>query len=270
VTGDPGSWGTGSPERQTAIQAALAAGRLVREGFARGFTVFQKGEVDLVTEVDLASEKLVRETVLRAFPGDLFYGEEGGGRDFRKGRAWVVDPLDGTTNFAHRLPLFAVSVAFLEDGVPKAGAVYQPISDDLFVAERGGGAFGNGKPLHVGSATELIKALGVTGFPYKIHDCLDPILGYLREFMPACRGMRRTGSAALDLCYVASGVFDFFYELKLNPWDVAAGGLLVQEAGGVVTDFSGGENFLTSGELVAANSQLHPTVLGVLAKVPRN
>jgi myo-inositol-1(or 4)-monophosphatase len=249
--------GTFLAERDAAAQIAVAAGRSIRERLQSGFSVTHKGTVDLVTEADLGAERLIKESLARMFPHDSFYGEEGGGADYRQGRVWVVDPLDGTTNFAHRLPLFAVSIGFFDHGVVQAGAVYQPMSDELFAVARGGGATLNGRPIHVSATHQLIGALGVTGFPYKIQDCLDPILATLREIMPRVQGMRRTGSAALDLCYTACGIFDFFYEIRLNPWDVAAGSLLIEEAGGLITDFSGGDRFIEKSQLIASNGLLH-------------
>jgi len=244
-------------EAEFARDLSLRAGELVRKGFTEGFTVSYKGRVDLVTEVDLRSEDFIRQEIKKEFPEDSFFGEERGGNDFRRGRVWLVDPLDGTTNFAHGLKIFSVSIAFLENGEIRAGAVCQPMTDEVFHAWSGGGAFRNGQAISVSGRKQLAESFGVTGFPYEIGNYLERILNELRVILPLAHGVRRLGSASMDLCYVACGIFDFFWEWNLKPWDVAAGGLIVRESGGTVTDFANGSDFIGSGQLLASNGFIH-------------
>ncbi len=251
-------------EAKAAEKIAVAAGKMVREGFSSGYTISRKGRIDLLTEVDLASEKLIKESIQKEFSKDGFFGEEGGGADFEKGRVWVVDPLDGTTNFTHGLKIFAVSIAFFENGIVRAGAVYQPMTDELFSAWENGGAYLNGKVIAVSRRKTVSTAMGVTGFPYNIEPVFTRILKQLGSILPVAEGVRRLGSASMDLCYVANGIFDFFWEFNLKPWDVAAGGLIVREAGGKVTDFLGRPDFVSSGRLLATNGLIHEEVIGLL------
>ncbi|MBF0409640.1 MAG: inositol monophosphatase [Candidatus Riflebacteria bacterium] len=251
-------------ELQTAIQAALSAGEILMSRFRKIHDVTFKGPTDLVTEADLASEKLIREKLGQDFPNDSLFGEEIGGGDFHKGRTWVFDPLDGTTNFAHGLPIFSVSIAFCIDGIPKAGVIYLPVLNECFSCAESFGAYLNGTQINVSRRPKVNEALVVTGFPYEINSCIDEIIPSLKKMIIGSRGVRRLGSAAVDLCYVAAGFFDIFWEIKLKPWDVAAGSLLVKEAGGKVTDFSGGFHSIDRYQILATNGLLHEQAIEIL------
>lgn len=243
---------------------ARLAGALIRHNFDGASRIDFKGTTDLVTESDLASESLIRDELASCFPGEPFMGEEGGGAAFDADLVWIADPLDGTTNFAHRIPHFSVSIACCEKGETVAGAVYHPLADDMFYGWKGGGAWRNGKRIHVSAQTDLVKALAVTGFPYDPTGCLDALMARVRSVIPKTQGLRRFGSAALDLCYTAAGLFDIYWETTLKPWDVAAGFLFVKEAGGTVTDFSGRPPTLNGGEMLASNGMLHEPTLKLL------
>ncbi|HNW36220.1 MAG TPA: inositol monophosphatase family protein [Candidatus Ozemobacteraceae bacterium] len=258
---------TSTDHRFSALVAgrvARLAGKLIRHQFDGASHIDFKGATDLVTETDLASEALIRDELARQFPGDLFRGEEGGGAAIDSERVWIADPLDGTTNFAHRIPHFSVSIACCERGEPVAGAVYQPINDDLFYGWKGGGAWRNGKRIHVSTQTDPIQALAVTGFPYDPAGCLDALMARVRSVIPKTQGLRRFGSAAMDLCYTAAGLFDLYWETTLKPWDVAAGFLLVREAGGRITDFHGRPAPIDGGEMLATNGLLHDQMLNLI------
>ncbi|MCS7050275.1 MAG: inositol monophosphatase [Thermomicrobium sp.] len=251
--------------RAVAIAAALAAGRLLRERLGQVRDIQFKGAVDLVTDVDVASERLIVETIRAAFPDHALLTEEGSGDGALDAPAlWVIDPLDGTTNFAHGYPMFCVSIAFVRDGRPHVGVVYQPLLDELFVAERGVGAFLNGDRLAVSPHAELRNALLATGFPYD-RDRRRQALDAFGRFTLSARAIRRDGSAALNLAYVAAGRFDGFWEQELSPWDTAAGVLLVEEAGGRVTDYSGRPYRLGQGTCVASNGKIHEAMLVLIA-----
>ncbi len=250
--------------RAVGVAAALAAGRLLRERLGRVGEIRYKGAVNLVTEVDLASERLLVEMIRSAFPDHALLTEEGTGQGTLDAPAlWVIDPLDGTTNYAHGYPMFCVSVAFLRHGTPELGVVYQPVLDELFVAERGVGAFLNGERLHVSGHQELRTALLATGFPYD-RERRREALGVFGRFTLTARAVRRDGSAALNLAYVAAGRFDGFWEQELSPWDTAAGILLVEEAGGRVTDYAGHPYRFTQGTCVASNGLIHDAMLELL------
>jgi len=249
---------------------AREAGACLREFYAKGVETEYKGDVDLVTVADRTSEKLIRERLSAAFPEHGIYGEEGT-RDRLSGEfRWYVDPLDGTTNFAHGFPQFCVSMgleqrpaglAAQQDGTLVAAVIYDPLRDELFVAERGRGAQLNGRPMHVSRVLELGEALVATGFPSrKRHD--NPNIHFYQEFTLRSHGVRRAGSAALDLAYIAAGRMDAYWEFNLNPWDTAAGILLVEESGGCVTNFSGGKYSLDSREILASNGLFHDELLG--------
>ena len=244
---------------------AREAGARLREFFSQGVETEYKGDVDLVTIADRTVEKLIRERLAQAFPEHGIYGEEGT-RDRLQGEyRWYVDPLDGTTNFAHGFPQFCVSmglehrpagVAPDEDGTLVAAVIYDPMRDELYTAERGRGAFLNGRPLHVSRAPELAESLVATGFPSrKRHE--SPNIHFYQEFTLRSHGVRRAGSAALDLAFVASGRLEAFWEFNLNPWDTAAGILLILEAGGQVTGFTGQPFRLDSKEILATNGLIH-------------
>lgn len=222
---------------------ARQAGAILRAGYETGFRVDKKGVIDLVTEIDHRSEAFLLHSIGESFPGDAILTEESGRHD-GDGGLWYIDPLDGTVNYAHGIPLFTVSIAYARAGQVRLGAVYDPMRDELFCAERGKGATVNGRALRVSPVRELADALLVTGFPYSAW--VSPIdnLEFFGRFTKLTRGVRRLGSAALDLCYVAAGRFDGYWELTLSPWDVAAGGLIAAEAGALVTTLDGGPDYI--------------------------
>lgn len=255
--------------RATAVDAVLRAGAVQRAHFGRGLHIERKSSaLDLVTEVDLAVEREFRATIASRFPEHRVLGEEFSG-DIASvpldGPCWVFDPLDGTTNFAHGLPIFCASLGFEVDGAAQVGAVYDPMRDELFVAERGEGASLNGEPIGVSAAAEIGDAMLCTGFPYDIHKTRDAVVGLFSEFVGRARAVRRLGSAALDLCYVASGRLDGFWEAGLKPWDTCAGALMVEEAGGAVTRWDGSPYQSRANGLVATNGRVHQAMLDVLA-----
>src|SRR5688572_30272671 len=238
--------------RASAEEAARAAGRLLADRFSQERTIAFKGGIDLVTDADHASEELLLRMLRSRWPGHTILAEESGLSTGSAGSyRWFVDPLDGTTNYAHRVPHFCVSVGVEgPDGV-LAGAIYNPMLDELFSAARGEGATLNGQPLRVSATTELSHALLCTGFPYDVHERPGGPVGLLRRFIVRAQGMRRTGSAALDLAYVAAGRFDGFFEFGLKPWDMAAGSLLVQEAGGTMVRIEGAPFQVGHGDVLA-------------------
>jgi myo-inositol-1(or 4)-monophosphatase len=248
-----------------AAEIAREAGARLREFFAQGVETEYKGDVDLVTVADRTAEKLIRGRLGEAFPEHGIYGEEGTRDRMEREFRWYVDPLDGTTNFAHGFPQFCVSLGLEQrpadlksgqDGTLVAAVIYDPLRDELFTAERGRGAELNGKPLRVSRTAELAESLVSTGFPSRKRH-LSPNIHFYQEFTLRSHGVRRAGSAALDLAYVAAGRMEAFWEFNLNPWDTAAGILLVKEAGGRVTDFSGAHFRLDSREILASNGLIH-------------
>ena len=254
-------------ELEVAIAAAEAAGEVLRSGFGGEQAVRYKGEVDLVTEVDERAERVIGELLRDAFPGYGMLAEEGGRLPGEDDARWIVDPLDGTTNYAHGLPIFAVSVALERADEVVLGVVHDPIRGETYVAGRGGGATLNGEPIRVSDTEEPIRALLVTGFPYDRAD-MPAALELFGRLTVLTQGVRRLGAAALDLCYVAAGRLDAFYERGLHAWDIAAGGLILEEAGGKVTDYRGGDLDLEGGEIVASNGPLHPKLLSVIGGDP--
>src|SRR5450631_3542449 len=247
---------------------AREAGALLMQYFHQGLKIEYKGDADLVTAADRASEKLIRERISQQFPSHDVLGEEQGLNDLGGDYRWYVDPLDGTTNFAHGYPVFCVSMAVEHRASSRrvAGVVYDPTRDELFAAEVGKGAHLNGKAIHVSKAATLKECLLATGFPsHKRHK--NPNIHFYHQITLRTHGVRRAGSAALDLCNVASGRFDGFWEFNLNPWDTAAGVLIVEEAGGKVTDFKGGPFQLNSRETLASDGLLHPALLHEFAQI---
>ncbi|HEX3662241.1 MAG TPA: inositol monophosphatase family protein [Acidobacteriaceae bacterium] len=247
-----------------AAAIAQEAGALLRRYFEQGVATEYKGDVDLVTEADRASERLITERLGAAFPDHGIYGEEGVRQRIESEYRWYVDPLDGTTNFAHGFPVFCVSLGLEHrptgrsadsDGTLVAGVIYDPTRDDLFVAEKGQGAWLNGRRIHVSGTKHLAEALLATGFPSRKRHA-SPNIHFYQEFTLRSHGVRRAGSAALDLAYTACGRLDGFWEFHLNPWDTAAGALLVLEAGGIMSRFDGGPFRLDSGEVLATNGLL--------------
>jgi myo-inositol-1(or 4)-monophosphatase len=254
----------------TAIEAVVRAGDLQMAQFGGTFQIDKKGTIDLVTEVDVAVERMFRALVAERFPDHQVLAEEmGGAASAPAGPCWVFDPIDGTTNFAHGLPIFCSSLALEIDGVAEVAAVYDPTRKELFTAERGGGAFLNGTRLHVSSAARLVDAVLVTGFPYDIHTRVDEIVGLFAAFTGQVRAIRRLGSAAIDLCYVASGRLDGFWETDLNAWDIAGGALIVAEAGGRVTNLAGEPFTSRGGHVLATNGHLHQAMQDVITGFQR-
>jgi len=251
----------------TAIEIVQRAGDIQMARRESGFRIDKKGEIDLVTEVDLECERMCRALIAERFPDHDILAEElssGPGEAPRASHRWVFDPLDGTTNYAHRLPIFCSSLALEIDGHREVGAVYDPTRRELFTAERGRGAYLNGTRLRASTATRLLDALLVTGFPYDVHAKGADLVGQFGAFLGCARAVRRLGSAALDLCYVAAGRFEGFWEQHLKPWDVAAGALIVTEAGGTVTGMDGSAFDPVAAHLVASNGHVHEEMLGVI------
>jgi myo-inositol-1(or 4)-monophosphatase len=246
-----------------AAEAALCAGAIQKARFGQVLDIRHKGTIDLVTDVDKACEDAILEVIRARFADHDIVAEETHIDRTGSRHVWYVDPLDGTVNFAHGYPFFSASVALAIDGEAVAGAVYDPIKEELFTAERGGGAHVNGRPLRVSHASTLVESLLVTGFPYDIHDDVDGKLRVFRRFMAVAQAIRRDGSAALDLCYLAAGRIDGFFEERLNAWDMAAGNLLVEEAGGRVSRYDGAPLLLRNDEILASNGTLHEAMLAV-------
>ena len=247
-----------------AVRVAKDAGRLLRDRVGTRIDIDHKGSINLVTDVDLASERLIREAISTYYPRHEVLGEEGGLSDSGSEYRWIVDPLDGTTNYAHGYPIFCVSIALECKGEIELGVVYDPMREELFAAEQGAGATLNNRPIHVSKTAELMQGLLSTGFPYDIKTSKLTNLDHWANFAMNAQALRRDGAAALDLCYVACGRFDGFWELNLSPWDTAAGALIVTEAGGRVTNFSGGPFSNYKPEVVASNGLIHDRMLEVL------
>ena len=241
-----------------AIRAARNAGDLIQRSSENvgQLTINRKSQNDFVTEVDRMAEQEIIQVIKHAYPDHAILAEESGehkGNDY----TWVIDPLDGTTNFLHGYPQYAVSIALKHKGKTEVGVVYDPLRDDLFTAEKGGGATLNNRRIRVSKQSDLSVALIGTGFPFKYPQHLDAYMGMFKTLTPKTAGIRRAGSAALDLAYLAAGRLDGFWEIGLKEWDMAAGILLVQEAGGVVTDFSFNDNFVKSGNIIIGNPKMH-------------
>jgi myo-inositol-1(or 4)-monophosphatase len=249
-----------------AVETAEASGRLLKKKFGGPLAVDYKGEIDIVTEADRMSETLILENIRRRYPDHGILSEEspasGTGASFR----WVVDPLDGTTNYAHGFPVFCVSIALEKEGEVILGVVHNPMLQETFTVFKGEGAFLNGRRLKVSSVRTLSGSLLATGFPYDIRDDKNNNLDFFSRMALSAQAIRRAGAAALDLCYVAAGRFDGFWELKLKPWDTAAGWLLVTEAGGEVTDLTGAPYSLSSPHMLASNGLLHRDMIRVLER----
>jgi myo-inositol-1(or 4)-monophosphatase len=248
---------------------ARQAGQILSAGYEKDHQVDFKGTIDLVTEIDHASEEFLIKEITQTFPGHSFLAEESGASEGQTEHLWIIDPLDGTVNYAHGVPMFCVSIAYSYRGRVTLGAVYDPLRDELFTAERGKGAWLNGRPLKVSNASELLKSLLVTGFAYDVWHAERDNLDNFVKFSKITQGVRRLGSAALDLCYVASGRFDGYWELSIKPWDVAAAGLVAKEAGASVTNTYGDPAYLRPPQSVlAANPVLHGKILAQLKSTP--
>jgi myo-inositol-1(or 4)-monophosphatase len=258
----------------TAIEGALRAGRVHRRFFRQQVRIHKKGPIDLVTAADLEAEREFRDLIAERFPAHCVLGEEAGAGAEAAVAAiapapvrWIIDPLDGTTNFAHGVAFFCVSIALEIRGAVELGVVYDPIAEELFTAERGGGAWLNGARMHVSDTRELVDALLCTGFPYTVRERRRRQVEVFAAFLGEARAVRRLGSAALDLCHVAAGRFDGFWEEHLQPWDVAAAALIVQEAGGRLTRYDGTTLDPFRGETAVSNGWLHDSLLSVIQRV---
>lgn len=242
---------------EKATRSVLSAGEIIRENSRRPRNVKHKGRIDLVTDTDLAVEKFLKAELADLLPGSTFLAEETAGNAELSDLTWIIDPLDGTTNFAHGLPMVATSVALWKDGRMVLGIINLPLLGELFTAVRGEGAFLNGEPIHVSACDSLEESLIATGFPYSIAEHVDSITEALRRVLLSTQGVRRPGAAALDLAFVACGRYEGFYENCLQPWDTAAGWLLVEEAGGLVSTYDGSVFNLFSPNILAAGSGIH-------------
>jgi myo-inositol-1(or 4)-monophosphatase len=255
------------PFLNTAVAAARAAADIqlrASRNLSR-LKVQNKGPKDFVSEVDKKSEVIIIETLLEAYPDHAVVGEEGGAQGNQNAEfRWIIDPLDGTHNFIHGVPHWNISIACETQGRVLHGLVYDPVRNDLFTATRGAGAFLNNKRIRVSEVRDPAEGLVATGFPFKEGTDFDRYIAMLKDIMPVFSGMRRAGAAALDLAYVAAGWYDCFWEMKLTVWDVAAGALLVQEAGGLVTDIYGEENYMQNGHIVAGNPRMFAELLKLL------
>jgi len=247
-----------------ALEIAHGAAAILREGRGHAEQVDFKGEVDLVTEWDRRSENYILSGLRSAFPDHAMDGEESGFDHVASDYVWAVDPVDGTTNFAHGLPVFAVSIALLHLGRPIVGVVVDPVRDEFYTAEAGAGAWLNGRPIHVSRTSDLAVSLLATGFPYDLRTNPDNNISHFVNFALRSQAVRRIGSAALDLAWTAAGRFDGYWEYRLNSWDVCAGALIVAEAGGLVTDARGGDHYLDGSSIIASNGLIHEAMLQVL------
>lgn len=253
------------PSLTQLIDWARAAGAILRAGLGQEHTIDHKGEIDLVTEMDHRSEDYLIGQVRAAFPGHTIVSEEAGHLAGSSNQCWYIDPLDGTLNYAHGVPIFCVSIAYAENGRMQLGVVYDPTQDECFSAERGQGARLNGRPIHVHNQADLDQAFLVTGFPYDVRQTEFNNIELFGRMMRTSQSVRRLGSAALDLSYIAAGRFDGYWEIRLKPWDLAAGALIVEEAGGIVTAFDGSPDILQPPYgIVAANRLLHPKLVQAL------
>ena len=254
------------PMLNIAVKAAIRAGKMIYRAADNldHLTVTKKSHADYVSEVDRAAERIIVEALLAAYPSHAILAEEGGAQGESE-YVWIIDPLDGTTNFLHGVPQYAVSIGLQHNGVLTQAVIYDPTRNDLFTATRGRGAFLNDKRLRVSKRKELADSLIGTGFPYTRFEHKDAYMAIFTDVMEKTAGLRRPGAASLDLAWTAAGRFDCFFETALKPWDIAAGALLVSEAGGIVTDLAGNQNYLASGNLCAGNPFIHEQMLQVIA-----
>ncbi|MBI3599447.1 MAG: inositol monophosphatase [Nitrospinae bacterium] len=254
----------------TAVEAVKEAGRIQKERFGENFKIEHKGEINLVTEIDYQCEKVIIDIIKMEYPEHEILTEEAGSvqglppSQMEGKYKWIIDPLDGTTNYAHNYPCFCASVGLEINGDVVAGAVYNPIIDELFTSIKGEGAYLNGKRLKVSVIGDIGRSLLATGFPYDIRESKENNLNHFCNFAVRVQAIRRAGSAVLDLCYLAAGRFDGFWEMKLNPWDMAAASLMVKEAGGMITNFRGGEFSIYKGETLASNGLIHQEMIDIL------
>ena len=253
------------PELNDLEHLARGAGEILRARFGQQLHITHKSTIDLVTDADHRSEAYLLGEIRHRFPGHKIVAEESGESAGADGQVWYIDPLDGTVNYAHGLPIFSVSIGFAAEGKMRLGVVYDPMRDECFSAQAGEGAWLNGEPLCVSQASGLDQGLLVTGFPYDIRTNPENNLNHYARFALRSQGVRRLGSAALDLCYVAAGRFDGYWEIRMNAWDIAAGGLIAEQAGARVTNLAGGEDYISPPQsILAANPHVHAQMLAVL------
>lgn len=250
------------------IQISKEAGELIRNAFGKAHSIeFKTNELNLVTETDKASEKLITDFIRKKYPSHGILAEEGSEANRSAEYLWVIDPLDGTTNFAHGLPIFSVSIGLQKNGETIAGVVYDVMRDIVYSTEKNSGSFENGRRLQVSKNENLGHSMLVTGFPYDVKDNPDKAYERFIEFLKHARAIRRLGSAAIDFCYVANGAFDGFWEVSLHPWDLCAGKLIVEEAGGLVTDFDGNKIDIYSKRILGTNGSIHQKMIDVMKSV---
>jgi len=254
------------PELNSIIDWSKKAGQIIKNGFGQEHQIELKSEIDLVTEIDKQSEAYLIAEIRKRFPEHTVVGEESGTLNGHHSEStWYIDPLDGTSNYAHGVPIFSVSIAYAYRGKVQMGVVYDPMQNECFYAERGQGAYRNGQKLQVSAANSLIRSMLVTGFPYDVHTTRENNLDYFRNFLLKAQAVRRLGSAALDMCYVAAGRLDGYWELSLKAWDIAAGVLMVEESGGIVTKLDGTPFSLTPPyDIVVANPNIHSLMMDVV------
>lgn len=257
-----------NPKLKSTLMACLKdGGKIIRKAYGRAHNIRKKSAVSLVTETDMAADRAIRRIILKVFPDHGLMTEEQAAVESRSPYRWIIDPLDGTTNFAHQIPLFGVSIGLEYQGDIILAGIYNPILNELFFAEKGKGAFLNGKRIRVSKTGSMIDSLLVTGFPYDRQKKARFYLKFVQAFMQRCRGVRRLGAASIDLAYVACGRFEAYWEFNLKPWDMAAGKLIVEEAGGKVTNFEGGPvNIDLPAQTLASNVRIHKKVLKILTK----
>ena len=250
------------------IKISKEAGQLIKNSFGKDLEIeFKTNELNLVTEADKASEKLITEFIKKKYPSHGILAEEGSELNKSAEYLWIIDPLDGTTNFAHGLPIFSVSIGLQKNGETIAGVVYDINQDIIYTAEKGAGATANGKKIIVSSNSNLAHSMLVTGFPYDVKENPDKVFERFIAILKSSRAVRRLGSAAIDFCYVAKGVFDGFWEVHLHPWDICAGKLIVEEAGGIVTDFNGNPINIYSKKILASNNKIHTQLIEVMNQI---
>jgi myo-inositol-1(or 4)-monophosphatase len=250
------------------IKIAREAGEIIKNGFRTDFSIeFKTSATNLVTEIDKKSEKTIIDFINKKYPDHGILAEESGGDYNNKEYVWIIDPLDGTTNFAHGLPIFSVSIGVQKNGKTICGIVYDVMQDKMYTSEIGGGSFCNNRKLKVNENENLAYSVLVTGFPYDISANPHNAIELFAAFLKSSRAVRRLGSAAIDMCYVADGVFDGFWEVKLNPWDVCAGSLIIEEAGGLITDFHSNPRDLFCKEILATNGKVHSKMIEVMETV---
>lgn len=247
------------------VNIAKEAGSVIREGFGKSVKIgYKTGDNNLVTEIDTASEKVITDFIRKKYPSHSILAEEGSGEQKDSEYLWVIDPLDGTTNFAHGLPIFSVSIGLQKNGETIDGVIYDVMRDIIFSAELGAGSEADSEKLTVSSNDNLSHSMLVTGFPYNKKENPDKLFERFIALAKTARGVRRLGSAAIDFCYLASGVFDGFWEVHLHPWDICAGKLIVEEAGGLVTDFQGNKTNIFTKRILSTNGKIHDQIINVM------